>query len=139
MKEQISSCYHKGIPISQECPKTILGRRSLNRCSSHKSLINRLPTKVLDFKNPMETLTKIFPNFNVSSNLIPRIFASVALYIFTAKTRENLIHMLSSVFSLAIHPLKKVTNVSIHQQENCLFPLISPLSKLSHISQILSS
>lgn len=37
-------------------------------------LINRLPTLVLDFKSPMEALTKFFPNFSASNNLIPRIF-----------------------------------------------------------------
>ena len=41
-------------------------------------LINRLPTLVLGFKSPIEILIKKFPNFNVSNNLIPRIFRSVA-------------------------------------------------------------
>lgn len=41
-------------------------------------LINRLPTKVLNFKSPIDTLTTFFPTFTASNNLVPRIFGSVA-------------------------------------------------------------
>jgi hypothetical protein len=41
-------------------------------------LINRLPTLVFYFKNPIGYLTSFFPNFNASNDIIPRIFGSVA-------------------------------------------------------------
>ena len=40
-------------------------------------LINRLPSPVLGFKNPMQVFSQFFPNFNTSNNLTPRIFGCV--------------------------------------------------------------
>ncbi|KAI3463729.1 hypothetical protein Pfo_020392, partial [Paulownia fortunei] len=53
-------------------------------------LINRLPNWVLEFKSPIEILTKYFPTFNGSNNLIPRIFGSVAFVHVHSQNRGKL-------------------------------------------------
>ena len=40
-------------------------------------LINRLPTNVLQFKNPLELLNQFFPNVKTTNQLTPRIFGCV--------------------------------------------------------------
>lgn len=41
-------------------------------------LSNRVPSKVLSLKSPIDTLRSFFSNFNVSENLTPRVFGCVA-------------------------------------------------------------
>ena len=53
-------------------------------------LINRLLTRVLEFQSPVALLTKFFPNFNASNNLVPRIFGSVAFVHVHSQNRGKL-------------------------------------------------
>ena len=41
-------------------------------------MINRLPSRVLGFKTPMETLSQFYPNLSTTNHLIPRIFGCSA-------------------------------------------------------------
>lgn len=41
-------------------------------------LINRLPSRVLGFKSPMQVFSQFFPNFNTLNNLTPRMFGCVS-------------------------------------------------------------
>lgn len=132
MKERSSCCYHKSIFVSQKCSKQYWGEAVL--IAAH--LINKLPTRVLNFKSSMETLTKFFPNLNVSTNLTPLIFGSVAFVHVHSQNMESLIHMVLNVSLLAIIPHKKGSNISIYQQEISLFLLMSPLLKKNHICKI---
>jgi transposase InsO family protein len=53
-------------------------------------IINRLPTKVLDFKSPMQILSQFFPNYPISNGLIPRIFGCVAFVHIHSPNRNKL-------------------------------------------------
>jgi hypothetical protein len=67
-------------------PKHFLGKAVLT--ATH--IINRLPTKVLDFKSPMQVLSQFFPNYPISNNLIPRIFGYVAFVRIHSHNRNKL-------------------------------------------------
>ena len=41
-------------------------------------LINRLPSRILGFKSPMDILSTFYPNLHTTNNLVPRIFGCVA-------------------------------------------------------------
>lgn len=41
-------------------------------------LISRHPTRLLDYRSPIDILTRFFPNFSTSRNLIPRIFGRMS-------------------------------------------------------------
>ena len=37
-------------------------------------LINRLPTRVLDYNNPMQLFLKFFLDFKITNHLVPKVF-----------------------------------------------------------------
>lgn len=41
-------------------------------------LINRIPSRVLGFKSPLDVLSKFFPNIQTTNNLLPKIFGCVS-------------------------------------------------------------
>lgn len=41
-------------------------------------IINRLPSRVIGFKSPMDALSKFYPNLHTTNSLVPRIFGCVA-------------------------------------------------------------
>ena len=41
-------------------------------------LINRLPSRILGFKSPMDILSTFYPNLHTTNNLVPMIFGFVA-------------------------------------------------------------
>ena len=92
-----ASLFHKNVP------KQYWGEAVL--IAAH--LINKLPTRVLNFKSPIETPVKFFPNLNVSNNLTPQIFGSVAFIHVHSLNMESLIHVLLDMSLLAIIPHKR--------------------------------
>ena len=54
-------------------------------------LINRMPSRVLGYQNPINVLSKFFSDFSNSCKLPPKIFGCVSLCIFTITTGLNLI------------------------------------------------
>lgn len=55
-------------------PKSFWGEAALT--ATH--LINRLPSRVLGFKSPMDMLSQFYPNLQTTNNLVPRIFGCVS-------------------------------------------------------------
>ena len=53
-------------------------------------LINRLPSRVLGFKSPMETLSTFYPDLHTTNNLIPRIFGCMSFVHVHSQNRGKL-------------------------------------------------
>lgn len=53
-------------------------------------LINRLPTRMLGFKSPMEMLSTFYPSISISNNLVPRIFGCVSFVHIHSQERGKL-------------------------------------------------
>ena len=53
-------------------------------------LINRLSSKVLGFKNPMEIFSKYFLNFTTSTGLVPKVFCCLSFVHVHAHNRGKL-------------------------------------------------
>ena len=64
----------RALLFHQNVPKYLWGEVVL----TSTYLINRLPSRVLRFKSPMDVLSSFYPNLSVSSNLKPRIFGCVS-------------------------------------------------------------
>ena len=60
--------------FQNQVPKSYWGEAVLT--AAH--LINRLPSKVLDHKSPVDVFSKFFPVFRLTNQLAPRIFGCVA-------------------------------------------------------------
>eukprot|EP00261_Vitis_vinifera_P038781 XP_019080024.1 PREDICTED: uncharacterized protein LOC109123752 [Vitis vinifera] len=60
--------------FQKNVPKSFWGEAVLT--TAH--LINRLPSKILGFKSPMDILSTFYPNLHTTNNLVPRIFGCVA-------------------------------------------------------------
>ena len=60
--------------FQKNVPKSFWGEAVLT--TAH--LINRLPSRILGFKSPMDILSTFYPNLHTTNNLVPRIFGCVA-------------------------------------------------------------
>ena len=60
----------RALLFQQHVPKTYWGEAILT--ATH--IINRLPSKTLEFKTPIELLAKFYPDINTSNNLTPKVF-----------------------------------------------------------------
>lgn len=60
--------------FQKNVPKSFWGEAVLT--AAH--LINRLPSRILGFKSPMDILSTFYPNLHTTNNLVPRIFGCVA-------------------------------------------------------------
>ncbi|RDX74377.1 hypothetical protein CR513_45897, partial [Mucuna pruriens] len=56
--------------FSKNCSEKLLGTTAY--------FINRLPSRVLGFKSPMEILSYFYPNVSTTNNLPPRVFGYVS-------------------------------------------------------------
>jgi IS30 family transposase len=61
-------------------------------------LINRMPTRVLNFKTPLQVFTNCNPKFRLSSTLPLKTLGALPLSIFMTITGENLMLGLENVF-----------------------------------------
>lgn len=64
----------RALLFQNNVPKNYWGEAVLT--STH--LINRIPSRVLGFKTPMQVLSSFYPDLNMSNKLIPRIFGCVS-------------------------------------------------------------
>ena len=53
-------------------------------------MINKLPSQILDFKTPLETLAKFYPHVRTSTGLIPRLFDCTSFVHVHSQNREKL-------------------------------------------------
>lgn len=53
-------------------------------------IINRLPSKVLGFKTPLEVLSQFYPDLQASNNLTPRVFGCTAFVHIHSQNRGKL-------------------------------------------------
>ena len=60
--------------FKKNVPKCFWGEAVLT--AAH--LINKLPSRILGFKSPMDILSTFYPNLHTTNNLVPRIFGCVA-------------------------------------------------------------
>jgi hypothetical protein len=73
-------------------------------------LINRMPSRVLDFKTPLEVLS---PPFSTSKGVSPKVFGCVCFVHIHGQTRGKLDIVLSNVFLWVIPLLRRGINVII--------------------------
>jgi len=83
-------------------------------------LINRLPSRVLRFKSPMEVLSNFFPNFQSSTVLVPKKIGCVSFVHVHAHHRGKLDPRAIKCILWGILLLKRVTNATIHKLENSM-------------------
>ena len=76
-------------------PKYFSGDAVLTACY----LINRLPTKILNFKTPLDFFSNLFPTYRNFSSLKPRVFRCVPFVYVPSQCRSKLDHGLINVFS----------------------------------------
>lgn len=76
----------RALLFHQNVPKYLCGEVVL----TSTYLINRLPSKILGFKSPMDVLSSFYPNLPVSSNLKPRIFGCVSFVHVHSQERKKL-------------------------------------------------
>jgi hypothetical protein len=67
-------------------PKSFWGEAVLK--TAH--LINRLPSRILRFKSPMEMLSTFYPNLYTTNNIVPKIFRCVSFVHIHSQSREKL-------------------------------------------------
>jgi hypothetical protein len=79
-------------------------------------LINRLPSRILSHKSPLEILYDRKVNI---SHL--KVFECTCLAMFTLKMEENLTQKHTNVYLLVIILQRKDTSVSIQIQNRCIF------------------
>jgi transposase InsO family protein len=72
--------------FQKNVPKSFWGEAVLT--ATH--LINRLPSRVLGFKSPMEILSTFYPNLHTTNNLVPRIFGCVSFVHIHSQSRGKL-------------------------------------------------
>lgn len=79
------ACHSLSIPISKECTKTLLGEAVLT--TAH--LINRLTSRVLGLKSPMEVLSKFYLDLSITNHLVFKIVSCASFVQFRVKTAED--------------------------------------------------
>ena len=76
----------RALLFQKNVPKSFWGEAILT--ATH--LINRLPTRVLGFKSPMDILMTFYPDLHTSNNLVPRIFGCVSFVHVHSQNRGKL-------------------------------------------------
>jgi hypothetical protein len=83
------------LSYSRKMPKSFWGEAVLT--AAH--LTNRLPSRVLGFKSPMEMLSTFYPNLHTTNNLVLRIFGCVSFVHIHSQSRGKLdLRVLKFVF-----------------------------------------
>ena len=72
--------------FQKNVPQSFWGKAVLT--TTH--LINRLPSRILGFKSPMEMLSTFYPNLHTTTNLVPRIFGCVSFVHIHSQSRGKL-------------------------------------------------
>ena len=70
-------------------------------------LINRMPTRVLNYITPLECFKKYFPESRIQSNLPLKIFGCTAYVHIPNKNRSKL-DPRADVFLLVMHQIRKI-------------------------------
>ena len=96
-------------------------------------LINRMPTRVLQYTTPLSCFKKIFPSSRVYSELPLKNFGCTAYVHIPKGLGLNLSQELKNVFFLGIPLIKKGTSVSILLQKKFIFQWMFLSWKLLHI------
>ena len=52
-------------------------------------LINRIPSRVLDNKSPVEVLKSLYPHFRTSNGLTPRVLGALHLFMSTTNIETS--------------------------------------------------
>lgn len=100
------------IIVSQKCSQQYWGEAIIT--AGH--LINRLPTRVLDYKSPIDVLTNFFPNFSASNNFfLESLKCCFCSYSFSKHGKPGS-RALRCIF-VGYSSDKKDTNVSIYLLE----------------------
>ena len=108
----------RSLLFASNVPKRFWGDTLLTACF----LINRMPSMVLQFRTPLQTLQKYFlENRIFSLNLICVFFDVLPLYIYTILLLANWMQGRVNVFFLDIFRFKKVIGVIRLRKENILF------------------
>jgi len=76
----------RSLLFHKKVPKQYWGEAVLT--AAHLS--NRMPSRILNFKSPLDTLRNFFPIFEISNKLVPRIFGSVAYVHIHSQNRGKL-------------------------------------------------
>lgn len=95
-------------------PKSFLGKEIL--IATH--LINRLPSRVLGFKSPMDILSTFYPNIHTTNNLVPKKFGCVPFVHVHSQNRGKLDPRTLNAYLWVIPQLKKGTSVITLQLKN---------------------
>ena len=118
--------------FQKHVPKTYQGGVILT--TTH--LINRLPSKVLSFKSPMDILSLFYPNIRTTNHLIPKIFGYVSFVHVHNPNKGKLDPKAikqSNVFLQDIPQLKRGTSVTIHLSKGFLSQQMSLSTRVSPI------
>ncbi|KAH0748613.1 hypothetical protein KY290_027845 [Solanum tuberosum] len=76
----------RSLLFHKKVPKQYWGEAVLT--AAHLS--NKMPSRILNFQSPLDTLRNFFPNFEISNKLVPRIFGSVAYVHIHSQNRGKL-------------------------------------------------
>lgn len=123
-KKELSACYHTCFFVSKPCTKTLLRRSHVN-CHV---LINRFPSRLLDFGISVEFLTNLFAGLWDTNNLIHSCFQ-----VYCTSSREKLNLGKSSVF-LSYSSTSKGIQVYHPSTKKFYVLLMWPLLRLNHSS-----
>lgn len=123
----------RALSFTTKIPKYIWGEAVLTKTF----LINRLPTRILVFKAPLELCKECFPTSQLIANVLWIFFAALFLCIIMTLEKQNLIHEQTKVFWLVILLIKRSLIVLIQFLKNylCLWMLL-PL-RVNHTITIL--
>ena len=97
-------------------------------------MINRLPSQILDFKIPLETLAKFYPHVRTPSGLIPRVFGCTSLVHVHSQNRGKLDPKAIKYVFLGYSSTQKGISVIILPLENFTYLSMPPLLKANHTS-----
>ena len=100
--------------FSMHVPKYLWGEAVLT--SSY--LINRMPTRVLNYSTPLECLKKCFHETRIPSNLPLKIFGCT---VYLVRGNQNLNQGLKNVFLLVMHQIRRYINLLIQKLGKLLF------------------
>ncbi|RVW58904.1 hypothetical protein CK203_104233 [Vitis vinifera] len=113
--------------FQHEVPKTYWGGVILT--TTH--LINRLPSRVLSFKSPMDILSLFYPNIRTTNHLIPKIFG----IFLNSKGVQVLPSTFQKGFVSADVPFNEISSL-VSYQVSVLVPQFSePPISLPHFSE----
>ena len=107
------------IMFSTNVPKYLWGEGEAVLTASY--LINRMPTRFLNYITHLECFQKYFPKSCIQSNLPLKIFGCTIYVHIPSKDRSNLIQGLKNIFLLVMRLIKKDTSVLIQKLGKLLF------------------